>query len=386
MHAALCISAVTGAWQYEGGGAFHNSNAIFHWDMQLLEGAELLDRNVRALDQSRIGAILCGEPDALQGGPPVKALLVQSTNPASVAPNQTKVRRGFEREDLFVAVHEQFMTETARMADIVLPATMFLEHDDFYTGGGHQHIGLGLQLIEPPGECRSNHDMINGLAERLGVRHAGFEMSPRELIDITLQSSGWGGLDEVEEANWLDVQPDFASSHFSDGFAWPDKKFRFKPDWPLVPFKSYAPRGPWQQMPTLPDHWRVIEDTDDEHPFRLATSPARNFLNSSFTEGPTSRTREGRPEVMIHPEDAAEQGIANGDLVMLGNMRGRVRLHARLFDGVQRGVLISEGIWPNAAFIGREGINVLTGDDTPAPFGGAAFHDNRVWIRPAPPG
>jgi anaerobic selenocysteine-containing dehydrogenase len=87
---------------------------------------------------------------------------------------------------------------------------------------------------------------------------------------------------------------------------------------------------------------------------------------------------------MIHPEDAAGQGIANGDLVMLGNTRGSVRLHARLFDGVQRGVLISEGIWPNAAFVDGEGINVLTGDDTPAPFGGAAFHDNRVWLRPAP--
>ncbi|GAC1336244.1 MAG: molybdopterin-dependent oxidoreductase [Beijerinckiaceae bacterium] len=381
MHAATCIAAVTGAWAYEGGGAFHNSNAIFHLDKRLLEGDELLDRNTRALDQSRIGAILCGEPDALQGGPPVKALLVQSTNPASVAPNQTKVARGFAREDLFIAVHEQFMTETARMADIVLPATMFLEHDDFYTGGGHQHIGLGLKLIDPPGECRSNHDMIKRLAERLGVRHRGFDMSPRELIDATLHHSGWGSLEEAEKANWIDVQPDFATSHYIDGFAWPGKKFRFKADWPCVPFKGYTPRGPYHDMPSLPDHWRVIEEADEAHPFRLATSPARNFLNSSFTEGPTSRAREARPEVMINPDDAAGQGIANGDLVMLGNARGRVRLHARLFDGVQRGVLISEGVWPNSAYLDGEGINVLTGDDSPAPFGGAAVHDNRVWMR-----
>jgi anaerobic selenocysteine-containing dehydrogenase len=381
MHAATCIAAVTGAWQYEGGGAFHNSDAIFHLDKRLLEGAELRDPKTRALDQSRIGAILCGELEALEGGPPVKALLVQSTNPASVAPNQNKVRRGLAREDLFVAVHEQFMTETARAADIVLPATMFLEHDDFYTGGGHQHIGLGLKLIEPPGECRSNHDMINGLAERLGVTHRGFDMSARELVDATLQASGWGTLAEAEPENWLDVQPDFATSHYLDGFAWPDKKFRFKADWPRVPFKSYAPRGPYHDMPSLPDHWRVIEEADEGHPFRLATSPARNFLNSSFNEGSTSRAREGRPEVMIHPDDAAEQGIANGDLVTLGNERGRVRLHARLFDGVQRGVLISEGLWPNDAFVDRQGINVLTGDDSPAPFGGDPVHDNKVWLR-----
>jgi anaerobic selenocysteine-containing dehydrogenase len=273
------------------------------------------------------------------------------------------------------------MTETARMADVVLPATMFLEHDDFYTGGGHQHIGLGLKLIDAPGECRSNHDMINGLAARLGVQHRGFDMSERELIDATLQSSGWGGLADIETINWRDVQPDFATSHYLGGFAWKDKKFRFKADWPRVPFKGYEPCGPWREMPSLPDHWRVIEEADEEHPFRLATSPARNFLNSSFTEGPTSRSREARPEVMIHPDDAAGQGIANGDVVTLGNTRGRVRLHARLFEGVQRGVLISEGVWPNDAFADGEGINVLTGDDSPAPFGGAAFHDNRVWVR-----
>ena len=112
------------------------------------------------LDQSRIGAILCGEPDALAGGPPVTALLIQNTNPVSVAPDQETVKRGFARDDLFVCVHEQFMTETAQMADIVLPATMFLEHDDIYQGGGHQYIMLGPKLVEPPGECRSNHEVI----------------------------------------------------------------------------------------------------------------------------------------------------------------------------------------------------------------------------------
>ena len=102
-------------------------------------------------------------------------------------------------------------------------------------------------------------------------------------------------------------------------------------------------------MPELPDHWDVIEEADAAHPFRLATSPARGFLNSTFNETPTSLAREKRPEVMIHPEDAARSGIADGDKVVLGNMRGEVRLHARLFDGVRRGVLIAESIWPNAA-------------------------------------
>ena len=115
-----------------------------------------------------------GDPFDLAGGPPVKAMLIQNTNPASVAPDQTKVKQGLAREDLFVCVHEQFMTETAKFADIVLPATMFLEHDDVYQGGGHQHIMFGRKLVEAPGECRSNHDVLCDLAKRLGAEHEGF--------------------------------------------------------------------------------------------------------------------------------------------------------------------------------------------------------------------
>ncbi|MFN3627701.1 MAG: molybdopterin-dependent oxidoreductase, partial [Parvibaculum sp.] len=115
------------------------------------------------------------------GGPPVTAMIVQNTNPASVAPDQTRVKQGLAREDLFVCVHEQFMTETAQLADIVLPATMFLEHDDLYQGGGHQHIMLGRKLVEPPGECRNNHEVICDLAARVGAEHRGFHMTPNEL-------------------------------------------------------------------------------------------------------------------------------------------------------------------------------------------------------------
>jgi anaerobic selenocysteine-containing dehydrogenase len=383
MHAASCIAAVTGAWRYEGGGAFHNNAAIYHWKPDVIEGLDARDPAVRVLDQSRIGAVLCGDADALRGGPPVKAMLIQNTNPVSVAPDQTRVKQGFARDDLFVAVHEQFMTETAQMADIVLPATMFMEHDDIYSGGGHQYITLGPKLIDPPGECRANHDVVCALARRLGAEHAGFHMTPRQLIDRTLRDSGWGGIDRLDAERWIDCQPSFEAAHHLNGFGYPDGRFRFKPDWPTVPFGNSGTLGPWRAIPALPDYWPVIEEADAEHPFRLATSPARSFLNSSFNETPSSVAREGRPTVMIHPDDAAACGIAEGDKVVLGNRRGAVRLHARLFDGLRRGVLISEGLWPNAAFEDGKGINTLTGDDAIAPFGGAAFHDNRVWIAKA---
>ena len=383
MHAASCIAAVTGAWQLEGGGAFHNNSDIYKLDKTVIEGLDRFDPSVRMLDQSRIGAVLTGDGEALQGGGPVTAMIIQNTNPVSVAPDQNKVKQGFARDDLFVCVHEQFMTETAKMADVVLPATTFLEHDDVYRGGGHQYIILGPKLVEPPGECRNNHEVISGLAKRVGAEHAGFGMTPRELIDQMMQVSKRGTLAELEANRWLDCQPPFETAHYLNGFAWPDGKFRFKPDWPTVPFRSPYQSGPVADMPVLPDHWTAIEEADGKYPFRLATSPARGFLNSTFNETPTSLAQEKRPTLLIHPDDAAGQGIADGDFVVLGSARGEVRLHARLFDGLRRGVLIAESIWPNSAYADGCGINTLTGADSIAPYGGAAFHDNKVWVRRA---
>jgi anaerobic selenocysteine-containing dehydrogenase len=380
MHAALCIPVVTGAWRYDGGGAFHSNSGIFGWRKTMIEGLDVRDPSVRQLDQSQIGRVLTGDAEALRHGPPVTAMLVQNTNPVSVAPEQDLVKRGFSRDDLFVCVHEQFLTETARMADIVLPATMFMEHDDLYQGGGHQHILLGPKLLSSPGECRSNHEVICGLAHRLGAQHPGFDMTARELIDRTLRNSSRGTLAELEAERWIDVQPPFREAHYLDGFGHPDGRFRFKPDWANVRDAGLGPMGPWTSLPALPDHWSAIEEATDALPFRLATSPARQFLNSSFNETPTSLAKEGRPEVMMHPEDAAEHGIAAGDWVRLRNERGEVLIRARLFTGVRRGVLIAESVWPNSAFPDGRGINTLTGADAVAPYGGAAFHDNRVAV------
>ena len=383
MHAALCIPAVTGAWQYEGGGAFFNNYAIWKFDESIIEGHDAIDRSTRVLDQSKIGRILTGDAAALRNGPPVKAMLIQNTNPMTVAPEQALVRQGFARPDLFVAVHEQFMTETAQMADLVLPATMFMEHDDLYYGGGHQHISVGPKLIEPPGECRSNHELLRALARRLNISHPGFEMSARELIDATLRKSGHGSIEALEADLWRDIQPDFRTSHYLDGFAHADGKFHFKADWAHVPLGNAGLMGPWDQMPSLPDHFAAIEEADEAHPFRLATSPSRSYLNTSFNETPSSQAREGAPSVMIHPDDAAALGVADGDAVTLGGTRGETSLIAKLFDGVRRGVLIAESVHPNKAHVGGRGINMLTGAEAVPPYGGAAFHDNKVWARKA---
>ena len=376
MHAVSCLAAVTGAWQYKGGGALFSQADIYHLDTTLIEGLDALDVSVRELDMSRLGPVLTGDPADLGDGPPVTAMLLQNSNPMMVVPEHLKVREGFARDDLFVCVHEQFLTETAKMADIVLPATTFLEHDDFYVAGGHSHLQMGARAIEPYAQSRSNHEVICALARRLGAEHPGFEMTAWQLIDTTLKCSGYPDAAALKEVRWLDCTTDFETSHFLNGFATPDKRFHFAPDWQAIG----ATGSP---MPRLPDHFEVIEEADADHPYRLVTAPARNYLNSSFTETPTSQARERRPSVMLHPQDAKTLGVDDGALVALGNKRGEVTIHVELFDGLQPGVVVVESIWPNAAFVGGVGINALTGADSPPPDGGAAFHDNAVWIRPA---
>ena len=374
LHAVTCLPTVTGKWQQLGAGAFWNNRDIYTWDKTLVEGLDRRDLSVRELDMSRIASVLSGDRRDLGDGPAVHALLIQNTNPVTVAPDSNRVRRGFARDDLFTVVHEQFMTETAAMADIVLPATTFLEHDDVYHAGGHSHVQVGRKLVEPLGECRSNHDVIRALAGRLGAEHPGFGMTAMELVDATLRASGYDGAEAVLAGRWVDRQPSFRESHFLDGFQQPGGRFRFAPDWSTV--------GPdHATMPRLPDHWESYDSANERYPFRLVTAPARQFLNTSFTETPSSRRREGRPTALLHPADAARLGVGPGDLMRLGNSRGEVLLHAEIGTGQQPGTVIVESVWPNAAFEGGIGINALTSDDPAFPNGGAVFHDTAIWVR-----
>ncbi len=380
MHAVTCLPAITGAWRHRGGGALYSNAGLYPLDRGLIMGLDALDRRVRVLDQSRIGPVLCGDPRDLGDGPPVTALFIQNTNPAVVAPQSLEVRRGLAREDLFTCVHEQFFTETAAMADIVLPATTFLEHDDLYQAGGHTHLQFAPAVIEPLAGTRSNHEVICELARRLGARHPGFEMSAREIVDRTLRRSGLPGVDELARDRWHDCALPFETAHFLDGFETPDRRFHFHADWSRVGARHAG-------LPSLPDHWAVIEAADEQHPFRLVTAPARQFLNTSFTEAPTSRRREGRPAIKLHPLDCAELGVDDGDLVRVGNRHASLRVHAQAFDGVQRKVAVLESIWPNGAFPDGIGVNALVSAEPGAPLGGAVFHDTAVWVRadsPAP--
>ena len=383
MHAALCIPAMTGAWQYQGGGAFHTNSGIWDIDKSLIEGTELAKEKSRSLDMSELGPILNGDKKALKGGVPVKAMLVQNTNPAVVNPDQTLVKKGLMRDDLFLVVHEQFMTETAELADIVLPATMFLEHSDFYTRSGHSQVLYGRKLIDAPAKAKSNLYVINELAKRLGVfDEKYFGKTDEEIALTTFKNSGVKKLAAIEENGFIEYEDESKINPFENGFAWPDKKFRFKPNWAdLTKMKSLQVNFDLAKMPKFADHFDVLENADELYPFRLATSPARSYLNSSFNETPTSQKREGEPKLLIHPSDAKALKVKDGEMILIGNKRGQVILKTRIFAGIQSGTLIAESLHPNKAHKGNKGINTLIGSDPVPPFGGAAFHDCAVWVR-----
>ena len=241
MHAAACIAAVTGAWAYEGGGAFHNNAAIYHWRKTLIEGLDAHDPDVRMLDQSRIGAVLCGETEALAGGGPVKALLVQSTNPVVVAPAQGKVKRGFARDDLFVCVHEHFMTETAGHG-------RYRAARDDVSGTRRSLPGRRPPIsdVRPQGgrragECRSNHDLVCALAGASGVEHRGFADEPARNHRLDASSLGLGHAWRTRGQEVARRAADRSRRRISSKDSHiPDRRFRFRADWATRPSPTSA--------------------------------------------------------------------------------------------------------------------------------------------------
>ena len=374
MHAVTCISTVLGSWKELGGGAFYTNGGIYKINKELIEGISYKKKHIRDLDQSRIGSVLTGDLNALKNRTSVKALFIQNTNPLVVAPETKLVRKGFERKDLFICVHEQFMTETAKYADILLPATSFVEHNDIYIAGGHQHLTYGPKLIKNIGNSLSNHEVINKLAKKLGSKRTIFNNSEEEIIDKTLKLSKLCDLKTLKKEKFIDLQPDFETSHFINGFGHKDKKFHFNPTW-----KNN--NDDFNKSFNLPDHYTLIEDTDDIHPFKLVTAPAHNFLNSSFTETITSKNIEIKPKIKIHPKDMKKLKISNNEIIEIGNKRAKIKIHTETFDGLLEGVTVVEGIWPNEFFIEGYGINTLVGSDSPEPAGGAVFHDTAIWIK-----
>lgn len=368
LHAVSCLPAVAGAWPKLGAGALLGTDAAFAGLVdETVRGTRWRDETIRRLDMSQLGRWLCDETLA----PPLAALLVFNANPAVSCPDLGRVHQGLRRDDLFTVVHEQVLTDTARLADVVLPATTFLEHDDLYRSYGHYSLQLGRAVLAPRGEARCNHDLVNDLARRFGYDDEIFRGSSIERVAQVLAASGQPDQDWFDKNGFVDVAPDADTLHFRRRFPTSDGRFHFKPAWPDP------------AMPTLPDHWPVRSDDDTQaaaYPLHFMAPPGHDVLNSTFTRTATARRRHAPPRLVLHPADAAQRGIVEGDLVRVASAHAQLTLRARVSDDVRPGLCLCEANHLGEDFPEGVSINALVDDVRVAPNGGPAFHDCRVQV------
>jgi len=297
--------------------------------------------------------------------PPVKGLFIYSSNPLSVNPDSGMVRRGLMREDLFTIVHEQVMTPTARYADLLLPATTFLENRDIYTSYGHFYLGVVEPAIPPLGEALSNFDLFQNLADKMGFKDGPFRQSCDERIVDYLNNIEGMPTDispsEVLKGGYiLSTRANKTGSLFADF----QRKFQFS--------SSFNPTEP--HIPCLVPGGECDDvDLQSRFPFLLITPPHMDLLNSTFGERYTDKSGE----LLVHPQDAAASNISDGESVVLENNRGWTTRVARLTEDTQRGLLVAEGIfWENGS--APNGINDLTSQKLADMGGGSIFHESRV--------
>jgi anaerobic selenocysteine-containing dehydrogenase len=374
-----CLPALTGAYAHPHGGALLSSGGAAGFDYAVLERPDLMpEPPPRIVNMVQLGRALTDPGLA----PPVKALYVYSSNPAAVCPNQTLVLAGLARDDLFTVVHEQVMTDTARYADLVLPATTSMEHEDVYRSFGHFYLQLTAPVVPPVGEARSNWEVCGLLARALGVAEAHYARPPaaviRELLargDDTVRGITYEQLREVGSVRLNLPRPymPFAAGAPTDSGR----------------VELYSERLAGRGLPPLPTWTPLREGPASEalgapYPLQCIVPPNRFFLNSSFSQSELLRRRQGTPTVMLAPSDAEARGIRDGDEVRVESARGSATFNARVTDATRPGVAVIEGIWWHRFHPGGRGVNVLTDDRLTDMGGGPALHSNLVEITRTP--
>jgi molybdopterin guanine dinucleotide-containing S/N-oxide reductase-like protein len=377
VRAIAMLPAVTGAWKHRGGGGQLSTSGAFAWNKPALERPDLalaspLGRLARTVNMSTLGQALTELGSKLDDGPPVHALFVYNSNPATVAPNQNAARRGLMRKDLFTVVHELFFTDTTDYADYILPATTFLEHTDIQGAYGHYFVQLSKQAIEPPGEARSNVWLFGQLAQRMGFQEDCFRDTPEEMIRQALAIGVYGHSTNpgMEHITFDDLKQ---REHIPLSF------HRSPESQPFMPYTSGAvptPSGKIEfysealaaagldPLPGFipPTESRWGKDAE-RFPLEFLSRKADNYMNSTFANLDGHRKMEARTSnrLEMHPADAEARGIADGDPVRVFNDRGSLRLTALVNGSVPAGVVAARMDWAKLHPDGANG-NALTSE------------------------
>lgn len=381
VRAITMLPCITGSWKEVGGGLQLSTSGAFPLAGDALERTDLmhtsLGRPARLVNMSQLAMALATTND-----PPIKALFVYGSNPAAVAPNHNGVVKQLRRDDLFIVVHEQFLTDTTDYADIVLPATTFFEHKDLQKAYGHYYLQISHKAIEPLGEAVSNVELFRRLAERVGFTEACFRETEEQMMDQALASKHpWlEGLTRSRLEAVGHIRLNFGTEDeflpfANGGFATASGKAELYSEEMarkgLDPVACFVP----------PQESRHTNSGDRRYPFELLGRKSDNFLNSTFANLGGTRAMENPSLLEIHPSDAASKGIRNGQAVRVFNDRGEIRLTAKVTEAVQPRVLGARLDWAKISS-GGVNINALTSERLTDMGGGATFYSVLVDVAP----
>jgi anaerobic selenocysteine-containing dehydrogenase len=373
VHAIASLPALVGAWRDVGGGLQLSTSQAFRFNADALERPDLqqrspLGREARIVNMSRLGHAL-NELDQ----PAVHAMVVYASNPAGIAPNQNAVRRGLKRDDLFTVVLEHFLTDTADYADIVLPTTTFLEHNDLYLAYGHYHVQMARPALPAPGECKPNTEIFRLIAQRMGLNDPELAASDDDLMRAALDSGHpfMEGitLESLEQEHSIRLKVSPAGQPFqpfAEGFPTETGKLHFD-----VANWSYSP-------PVESRHGTARHDEARQFPLEMVSSKNDNSMNSTFGNRPAVNHETSAAK--IHPDDAAPRGISTGDRVRVFNGRGSMLLRAELTPGLRQGVVRIPAVrWGKLAEDGQT-VNALTSERLTDIGNGATFYNCLVEV------
>jgi anaerobic selenocysteine-containing dehydrogenase len=363
-----CLPALTGQWGIRGGGAVKGNSYYATLNTRGIQRPDLLPRPLpRSINMNRLGDVL------LEKVRPVKALFVYNSNPAQVAPDQNKVRQGLAREDLFTVVHDLFLTDTCKYADLVLPATSHFENLDLYKSYWHLYLQLHEPVIPPLGECKSNFTLFKDLAKVMGFTDPCFNDTEENMIETALQNDNNPylrrvSLQSLRDKGWVKLEIPTDAELSNEGPPTPTGK----------KVALYSERMKRAGLSPLPTHVELPEE--NSYPLYFTTPPNHHFLNSTGANVFALMAAERRPVLQIHPVDAQRRGIEHGQLIKIFNDRGSIVLQAEVTPGVQPGLVISQGLWWDDDALGYQSVNVLTSQRIADMGGGATFFSTRVEV------
>lgn len=377
-----CLPAVVGHWRRPGGGVQLSASANFAFNKAALHREDLAPAGTRTVNMSLLGEALT-KPDAGVGGPPIQAMVVYNSNPGAIAPDHLKVIEGLKREDLFLVVLEHFKTDTADYADWILPATTQIEHWDVHLSYGHLYATLNRPAVAPIGQALPNTEIFRRLAAKMGLEHECLRDDDLTLVkqvlttnDPRMQTVTW---ETLSEHGWARLNLPKPYAPFANGgFLTPSGKCEFVSE--RMAQMGFDPLPDFTPPHEYPES---VPDLAAKYPLTLISSPAHQFMNSSFVNiGPLQRAAK-EPEVALHPRDAELRGIAEGQMVVVQNDRGHFSGRARIREGIREGVAWAPGVWWAKLSPDGRNVNATTSQRLTDMGAGPVFYDNLVEIRAA---